>query len=100
MTGSVGLGSLGLGSLGLGSFGLGSFGLGSIGLRAGWALVERGGPIVVLLIGLSIAAATVALLKGAQFFWLGVGRERKALRRDSFGSSSRSPSNSATRFSS
>jgi biopolymer transport protein ExbB len=43
-------------------------------------LVERGGPIVAVLMVLSVMTATVAMLKAGQFLWLGVGRDRRFLR--------------------
>ena len=43
-------------------------------------LIEQGGPIVLALIALSVAALTVTLLKGAQFLRRGVGRDSRAVR--------------------
>jgi biopolymer transport protein ExbB len=41
-------------------------------------LVTAGGPVVVLLLGLSVVALTVILFKLGQFIWSGVGRYRRS----------------------
>lgn len=44
-----------------------------------YRLIEQGGPIIIVLLILSIAALTVALLKAGQFLIKGVGRERRTI---------------------
>lgn len=52
--------------------------LSTIDLSALQQLLERGGPVVLIIGIMSIAALTVALLKFVQFIYLGVGRNRGA----------------------
>lgn len=50
------------------------------GLDGAMALLEAGGPVVWVLLGMSVVATAVTLLKLWQFAWLGVGARRGARR--------------------
>jgi biopolymer transport protein ExbB len=45
-----------------------------------WQLAEKGGPIMLVLLALSVAALAVAILKAAQFIVMGTGRDHKPVR--------------------
>lgn len=45
-------------------------------LNAGLGLLTKGGPVVIILLVLSVVALTVALFKAWQFVWLNVGARR------------------------
>ncbi len=46
--------------------------------NAAYEFVDKGGPIVMILLALSVVALTVVLIKLWQFSWLGVGSTRKS----------------------
>jgi len=48
--------------------------------QAAFDLVERGGPVVVILLVLSLVATTVIIMKLVQFLWVGVGSSRRTER--------------------